>query len=41
MRSILIHEYFGIDFEILWHTVQIDIPALVPRLKLILDRNDV
>ena len=41
MRSILIHEYFGVDFEILWHTVQIDIPALVPRLKLILDRNDV
>ena len=26
MRSILIHEYFGIDFEILWHTVQADVP---------------
>ena len=41
MRSILIHEYFGVDFEILWHTVQIDVPSLVPGLKSILDHNDV
>ena len=41
MRSILIHEYSGIDFEILWHTVQSDVPSLVPGLKSILDQNDV
>jgi len=41
MRSILVHEYFGIDFEILWHTAQTDIPTLVPSLKSILERNDI
>ncbi|MGH9463294.1 MAG: HepT-like ribonuclease domain-containing protein [Vicinamibacteria bacterium] len=41
MRSILIHEYFGIDYEILWHTVQADLPALVPSLQSILEQDDV
>lgn len=39
MRSILIHEYFGIDFEILWHTVKSDVPGLVPALRSLLDQN--
>jgi uncharacterized protein with HEPN domain len=37
MRSVLIHEYFGVDFDILWATVQTDLPALATRLKSILD----
>ena len=40
MRSVLIHEYFGVDFEILWHTVQTDIPGLVESLKTILKQTD-
>lgn len=28
MRDKLIHEYFGIDFEVLWKTVKEDIPSL-------------
>lgn len=40
MRSILIHEYFGIDYQILWHTVQTDIPSLVAGLKTILKTTD-
>lgn len=28
MRDKLIHEYFGIDLDILWQTVKKDIPAL-------------
>ena len=32
MRNKLIHEYFGIDEEILWETVKKDIPALKRRV---------
>ena len=28
MRDKLIHEYFGIDFDVLWKTVKEDIPSL-------------
>ena len=28
MRNILIHEYFGVDLEIVWETLQSDIPQL-------------
>ncbi|OGZ09562.1 MAG: hypothetical protein A3D67_04495 [Candidatus Lloydbacteria bacterium RIFCSPHIGHO2_02_FULL_51_22] len=28
MRNILIHEYFGVDLEIVWETLQSDIPHL-------------
>jgi len=33
MRDKLIHGYFGIDNEILWKTVQVDIPSLLPIIK--------
>ena len=28
MRHKLVHEYFGIDLELVWMTVQVDLPAL-------------
>jgi uncharacterized protein with HEPN domain len=28
MRNILIHEYFGVDLQIIWHTIQADLPVL-------------
>jgi uncharacterized protein with HEPN domain len=28
MRNILIHEYFGVDVELVWDTIQIDLPNL-------------
>lgn len=31
-RSKVIHEYFGVDEEILWNTVQEDIPALKKQI---------
>ncbi len=34
MRDKLIHDYFGVDIEIVWKTVQIDIPVLK---KLLID----
>lgn len=36
LRDILIHEYFGIDSEIVWDIVQNKIPELVNILKQIL-----
>ena len=37
MRNKVIHEYFGIDPEIIWKTIQEDIPALKAELKQIHD----
>lgn len=33
MRNRLIHDYFRIDLEKLWDTVQQDIPKLIPLLE--------
>lgn len=33
MRNFVVHEYFGISDRILWDTVQIDLPPLVPVLN--------
>jgi hypothetical protein len=36
MRDKLIHEYFGIDLEIVWETVQHDLSALYAAVQEIL-----
>ena len=33
IRSVLIHEYFGVDSEILWETIKADLPTLTPLLE--------
>ncbi|MEW6468928.1 MAG: DUF86 domain-containing protein [Bacteroidota bacterium] len=33
MRDILIHNYFGIDYEVVWNTITKDIPELREQLK--------
>nr|WP_321400354.1 DUF86 domain-containing protein [uncultured Desulfobacter sp.] len=33
MRNILIHEYFGVDNEMLWKTIQNDLPKLKTSLQ--------
>ena len=38
MRNFVVHEYFGVSDKILWDTVQIDLPPLVPLLKEISDK---
>ena len=35
-RHILIHEYFQIDRDLLWHTVTVSLPELVPALDRLL-----
>ena len=33
MRNLLIHEYFGVDVKILWHTVKKSLPPLKKQIK--------
>jgi uncharacterized protein with HEPN domain len=38
-RTIVVHEYFGINQQILWDTTQTDLPPLVGRLEGLLNRT--
>ncbi|OPX29275.1 MAG: hypothetical protein B1H08_04200 [Candidatus Omnitrophica bacterium 4484_171] len=40
LRDILIHEYFGIDYEILWDIVKNKIPHLNKQLRTILKEKN-
>jgi uncharacterized protein with HEPN domain len=37
MRNVVIHEYFGVDYEVLWRTVHEDLPPLRVAVKAILE----
>lgn len=37
MRNKIIHEYFGVDHNILWKTIKDDLPQLKPKIKEILE----
>jgi len=37
MRNKMIHEYFGVDIEILWKTIKGDVPPLKPLIQEILE----
>ncbi|SEW14384.1 HepT-like ribonuclease domain-containing protein [Chitinophaga arvensicola] len=37
LRHILVHEYFGIDAELIWQIVESDIPVLKERIEEILN----
>ena len=36
MRNVVVHAYFGVNKRILWDTIQIDLPPLVPSLQKLL-----
>lgn len=38
MRDKLIHEYFGVDYEILWQTIKRRLPEIKPALENMLKR---
>ena len=38
MRNILIHEYFGIDEDILWKTIKVDLPPFKKQISEILEK---
>ena len=33
VRNILVHEYFGIDYEIIWNSIQTNIPSLKEKIE--------
>jgi uncharacterized protein with HEPN domain len=37
MRDRIIHGYFTIDYEVIWHVIQEDIPLLEPQIRDICD----
>jgi len=37
-RNLLIHEYFGIDFEIVWTTIEDDLPKLSKSVENFLNK---
>ncbi len=39
MRNVVIHEYFGVNLNIIWHTTQANLPSIVDRLKEILENE--
>jgi uncharacterized protein with HEPN domain len=39
MRNRLIHGYFDIDAAIVWKTATVEVPALLPSLRLLVDVN--
>ena len=41
MRDILVHEYFGIDLQLTWETVQKDIPQLKKKLLKMKIKKDI
>ncbi len=40
MRDKLIHHYFGVDLEVVWDTVEKDLPALKKQVKKILAEHE-
>ena len=40
MRDKLIHEYFGVNLEVLWKTIKEDIPSLKPLIEGVLIRME-
>ena len=37
MRNIVAHEYFQINIETIWETIQQDLPLLIPQLQALLN----
>ncbi len=40
MRNRLVHAYFDIDLDILWHTVDQALPHLLQQIETILEQED-
>lgn len=39
MRNILVHNYFGIDVEVVWSVIERDLPSLKKEIKAILENT--
>jgi len=41
MRDKLIHEYFGVNLELVWETIKSDLPKLKEKVSRILNEKDI
>lgn len=39
MRNIMVHEYFQINLEIVWDSIQNDLPELMLKLQKLLEQQ--
>jgi uncharacterized protein with HEPN domain len=39
VRNVLIHEYFGIDYDIVWESIKNDIPLLKEKVMFIMSSH--
>jgi len=39
LRDVVVHEYFGIDHDVLWDIIQNKVPALLPQVNAMLDET--
>jgi uncharacterized protein with HEPN domain len=39
IRDKIIHDYFGVDNEIIWETMEVKIPALKEWIEIIIERE--
>ena len=40
LRDRIVHDYFGINHEIVWSVISEEIPALIPRIEAIADSEE-
>jgi uncharacterized protein with HEPN domain len=39
LRDVLVHDYFGVDLDVLWSVVTVNAPELKPRLEQVVARE--
>jgi uncharacterized protein with HEPN domain len=39
MRNRIVHDYFQIDLEVVWRTVQVDLPSLRQQIAALIDQS--
>jgi uncharacterized protein with HEPN domain len=39
IRDVIIHDYFGLDYEVIWDTIKTDIPVLKEWMEIIIEKE--
>lgn len=39
MRNVVVHKYFGVDWEIIWQPAQTNLPSLISKLQKISEED--
>ncbi len=40
MRDKLIHDYFGVDYDVVWDVISNEIPKLEPKIRYLIEQTD-